>query len=217
MLLYRCHSQTQFLARKIFHFLFQNKKTHLIPLAIGHGLLGLYSLRRRRLTGIGIPMINLRRSDDRIRFIMGIHTVGLCALKEHYSGVTWASLRVKSPLTRLSVWQLVQAANKKSSKPRITSPLCVKSNGDRWFSPPRPSGNTESVSTPLQHYIWPRHTRWCRYNAVVFLKKKNHKWHPIARPSFVIVNSDVCSAWATDVLCAKSYDIGPRYDGIWLY
>ena len=34
--------------------------------------LGLYSLRRRRLTGIGIPMIDLRRSDDRLRFIMGI-------------------------------------------------------------------------------------------------------------------------------------------------
>ena len=35
--------------------------------------LGLYSLRRRRLTGIGIPIINLRRSDDRLRFMMGIH------------------------------------------------------------------------------------------------------------------------------------------------
>ena len=35
-------------------------------------ILGLYSLRRRRLTGMGIPMINLRRSDDRLRFIMGI-------------------------------------------------------------------------------------------------------------------------------------------------
>ena len=34
--------------------------------------LGLYSLRRRRLTGIGIPIINLRRSDDRLRFIIGI-------------------------------------------------------------------------------------------------------------------------------------------------
>ena len=33
---------------------------------------GLYSLRRHRLTGIGIPIINLRRSDDRLRFIMGI-------------------------------------------------------------------------------------------------------------------------------------------------
>ena len=33
---------------------------------------GLCSLRRCRLTGIGIPMINLRRSDDRLRFIMGI-------------------------------------------------------------------------------------------------------------------------------------------------
>ena len=34
--------------------------------------LGLYSLRRRRLISIGIPIINLRRSSDRIRFIMGI-------------------------------------------------------------------------------------------------------------------------------------------------
>ena len=34
--------------------------------------LGLYSLRRRRLTGIGIPIINLRRSDNRFRLIMGI-------------------------------------------------------------------------------------------------------------------------------------------------
>ena len=33
---------------------------------------GLYSLRRRRLTCIGIPIINLRRSDDPLRFIMGI-------------------------------------------------------------------------------------------------------------------------------------------------
>ena len=35
-------------------------------------LQGLYSRRRRRLAGIGIPMINLRRSYDRLRFIMGI-------------------------------------------------------------------------------------------------------------------------------------------------
>ena len=34
--------------------------------------LGHYSLRKRRFTGIGIPIINLRRSDDRLRFIMGI-------------------------------------------------------------------------------------------------------------------------------------------------
>ena len=33
---------------------------------------GLYSLRRRRLTGIGISMMNLRRSNDRLEFIMGI-------------------------------------------------------------------------------------------------------------------------------------------------
>ena len=34
--------------------------------------LGLYSLRRRRLISKGIPIINLRRSSDRLRFIMGI-------------------------------------------------------------------------------------------------------------------------------------------------
>ena len=35
-------------------------------------ILGLYSLSRRRLISIGIPNINLRRSSDRLRFIMGI-------------------------------------------------------------------------------------------------------------------------------------------------
>ena len=34
--------------------------------------LSLYSLKRRRLISIGIPIINLRRSSDRLRFIMGI-------------------------------------------------------------------------------------------------------------------------------------------------
>ena len=35
-------------------------------------LLGFYSLRRRRFISIGIAIINLRRSSDRLRFIMGI-------------------------------------------------------------------------------------------------------------------------------------------------
>ena len=34
----------------------------------------LYSTRRHRLIGIGIPVINLWRSSDRLRFIMGIPT-----------------------------------------------------------------------------------------------------------------------------------------------
>ena len=38
----------------------------------GQGALGLYSQRRRRLISIGIPIINLRRSSDPLRFIMGI-------------------------------------------------------------------------------------------------------------------------------------------------
>ena len=36
------------------------------------GIQGLYSLRRRRLISIGIPIINLRRSSDRLRLIIGI-------------------------------------------------------------------------------------------------------------------------------------------------
>ena len=38
-------------------------------------ILGLYSLRRRRLISIGIPIINLRRSSGRLKFIMGIPTL----------------------------------------------------------------------------------------------------------------------------------------------
>ena len=34
--------------------------------------LGLYSLRRRRFISIGMPIIDLRRSSDRLRFITGI-------------------------------------------------------------------------------------------------------------------------------------------------
>ena len=36
-------------------------------------ILGLYSLSRYRLIGMQIPIINLRRSSDSLRFIMGIH------------------------------------------------------------------------------------------------------------------------------------------------
>ena len=40
------------------------------PTFVNKSTLGLYSLRRRRLISIGIPIINLRRSSDRLRFIM---------------------------------------------------------------------------------------------------------------------------------------------------
>ena len=44
---------------------------------------GLYSLRRRCLISIGIPIINLRWSSDRLRFIMGIPIpVRRCLLSE---------------------------------------------------------------------------------------------------------------------------------------
>ena len=44
----------------------------MLCLQLSHWPLGIYSLRRRRLISIGIPIINLRRSSDRLRFIMGI-------------------------------------------------------------------------------------------------------------------------------------------------
>ena len=43
-------------------------------------LLGLYSLRRHCLIGIGIPIINLRQLSDCLRFIMGIPVSIRCCL-----------------------------------------------------------------------------------------------------------------------------------------
>ena len=54
--------------------------------------LGLYSLRRRRLMGIGIPMINLRRSDDRLRFIMGIPLLIRRRLLREWRPRMWGTL-----------------------------------------------------------------------------------------------------------------------------
>ena len=42
------------------------------PSRLHHWHQGRYSLRRHRLVGIGIPIINLRRLSDRLRFIMRI-------------------------------------------------------------------------------------------------------------------------------------------------
>ena len=48
-----------------------------------HTIQGLYSLNRHRLTCIGIPIVNWRWSDDRLRFIIGIHiTIIRCLLME---------------------------------------------------------------------------------------------------------------------------------------
>ena len=49
--------------------------------------------RRRRLTGIGIAIINLRRSDDRLRFIMGIFIPIRRGLNEWRPSIRKASLK----------------------------------------------------------------------------------------------------------------------------
>ena len=48
---------------------------------------GLHALRRHRLIGIGIPIINLRRSPDRLRFIMGI-SISVRLFSE-YASLKW--------------------------------------------------------------------------------------------------------------------------------
>ena len=66
-LLIRWSTRRPFLTEK-----FMAIKQLYLNLNLSSWLLGLYSLRRRRLIGIGIPIINLWRSSDRLRFIMGI-------------------------------------------------------------------------------------------------------------------------------------------------
>ena len=64
-------------------FFWKKKQTHYSRLVVARHVMcilssrshlaqGLYSLNRLHLTGIWIPIRNLRRSDDRLRFIMGI-------------------------------------------------------------------------------------------------------------------------------------------------
>ena len=53
-----------------------------LPISVT-GVLGHYLLKRCRLTGIEIPIMNLRRSDDCLRFIMGIPiSIRRCRLSE---------------------------------------------------------------------------------------------------------------------------------------
>ena len=53
-----------------------------LPISVT-GVVGHYLLKRCRLTGIEIPIINLRRSDDHLRFIMGIPiSIRRCRLSE---------------------------------------------------------------------------------------------------------------------------------------
>ena len=79
------------------------------PVFQGKGsTLGLYSLRRRRLMGIGIPMINLRRSDGCLRFIMGIPIlIRRCLLSEERPWITpaseWSSIPILKMVGRSSI------------------------------------------------------------------------------------------------------------------
>ena len=55
-------------------------------------VLGLYSRKSHRLTGLGIPIINLRRPKDRLRFAMGTAGISLetsmhCNDVSHWLGV----------------------------------------------------------------------------------------------------------------------------------
>ena len=58
------------------------------------------SQRRRPLTGIGIPIINLRRSDDRLRFILGIPMLIRRLRLSEYSLPRWRNPPHHSQCTR---------------------------------------------------------------------------------------------------------------------
>ena len=63
--------------------------------------LGIYSLKRRRVTGIGILIINLRQSYDRLRFTMGIPIqIKRCLLSELFDMKQPWKMRVKRAGTR---------------------------------------------------------------------------------------------------------------------
>ena len=62
-----------------------------------------YWLRRRRLKGIGITIIDLRRSDDRLGFIMEIHIpVRRCHFSEWRPW--WPALPVQVEMSQLSLY-----------------------------------------------------------------------------------------------------------------
>ena len=57
---------------------------------------GLYSLRRRRLISIGIPIINLRRSSDRLS-ITGINPEAILIMGDHYGHLLCPGLQPGPP------------------------------------------------------------------------------------------------------------------------
>ena len=83
--------------------------TRVIPLMIRHNntcsrpqvwvksfwhIEGLYSLERCSLSGIGIPIVNLRRSNNCLRFILGSmvsHQCVIVGLSQSAPGVGWGS------------------------------------------------------------------------------------------------------------------------------
>ena len=69
---------------------------------------GLYSLRRPHLAGIGIPIINTRRSDDCLRFIMGIPLPIKVSCWWRGPGVTPLSHTSPMASCRLTSWHLTR-------------------------------------------------------------------------------------------------------------
>ena len=80
----------------------------------------------------------------------------LCPLWRHCndtpcSDITWASRRLKSPVTWLLAQDHVQANTKATPKPRITSPFCEGNPPLTGLFPSQRVNNAENVSMSWRH------------------------------------------------------------------
>ena len=128
--------------------------------------LGLYSLRRQYLIGIGIPIIILRRSSDRLRFIMGIpilislHKSASFEWKEAQTWVTWCLACVNSERCVIAGMVSQNMFHKSNCHPTMfASPMiCMFTRTIQgWF---------QTHINTLIGVVWTQvtHTRMCQYS-----------------------------------------------------
>ena len=92
---------------------------------------GLYSLKRQRLIGIGIPFMNLIHEGDwqYLRLMMGIPIPVRQRLFGEYRPSVWASWRLKTPWTWLFFNSLFKLTTRKTSV-ELRIPLTKTSNAE---------------------------------------------------------------------------------------
>ena len=135
--------------------------------------LGFYSLERPRLTGIGIPIINLRRSEDHLSFITLLCEIQYTPVRlftkkmpsygdrnpHHKPKTVWRPSEVYNgnPYTnktasRLFAYPFVQAHIKENIKAPRHWPLWGEFTGHRWI-PLTEASNAENVPIWWRHHV----------------------------------------------------------------